>query len=223
MCMAVNKAWHYHLAGMQELSNEEIEAIIKESKKSHRLVAAHAVGPAETIKFCVEAGVRSIEHGIFTDQETIQSMSEKGTFLVPTLIAYQLLTGEVFPEVTREVAKKAVVAHEKTLKAAKNAGVKIAMGTDSGAPYGSVHGKCQARELELMATRGLTPMETIVAATKTGAECIGIGDQTGTITPGRFADILIVDGNPLEDIRVLQDLSRIKMVMKEGTPYITRP
>lgn len=210
-------------AGMQELSNEEIEAVVKEASKSGRFVAAHAVGPSDTIRFCSEAGVRSIEHGIFNDQESINMMREKGTYLVPTLIAYQLLTGEVFPTVTREVAKRAVVAHNETLKAAKNAGVKIAMGTDSGAPYGSIHGKVQAWELELMATRGLTPMESIIAATKTAAECIGIADKTGTIEPGKVADILVVEGNPLDDIRILQDPNRIKMVMKEGTLQISRP
>jgi len=210
-------------AGMQELSNEEIRAIVDESTKSGRYVAAHAVGPPESIKLCSETGVRSIDHGIFNNEESINMMREKGTFLVPTLIAYQLLTGDVFPAVTREVAKRAVGAHEKTLKAAKKAGVKVAMGTDSGAPYGSIHGKVQAWEIELMATRGLTPMESIVAATKTGAECIGVGEKTGTIEPGKFADLLIIEGNPLDDIKVLQNLDRIKMVMKEGTPYVTRP
>jgi imidazolonepropionase-like amidohydrolase len=210
-------------AGMQELSNEEIRAIVDESAKSGRYVAAHAVGPPESIKFCSETGVRSIDHGIFNNEESINMMREKGTFLVPTLIAYQLLTGDVFPAVTREVAERAVTAHEKTLKAAKKAGVKVAMGTDSGAPYGSIHGKVQAWEIELMATRGLTPMESIVAATKTGAECIGVGEKTGTIEPGKFADLLIIEGNPLDDIKVLQNLNRIKVVMKEGASYITRP
>jgi imidazolonepropionase-like amidohydrolase len=129
----------------------------------------------------------------------------------------------MFPATTREVAKRAVVAHEQTLKMAKKAGVKIAMGTDSGSPYGNVHGKCQLWELELMATRGLTPMEAIVASTKTAAECIGIGEKTGTIESGKFADLLAVDGNPLDDIRVLQDQNRVKMVMKEGIPHVTRP
>jgi imidazolonepropionase-like amidohydrolase len=210
-------------AGMQELSNEEIVTIVKEAGKSGRFVSAHAVGPPESIRFCSEAGVRSIEHGIFQNQKSINMMKEKGTYLVPTLIAYRLLTTESFPKLTREVAKKAVATHENTLKAAKKAGIKIAMGTDSGAPYGSIHGKVQAWELELMATKGLTPMESIMAATKTAAECIGIGDKTGTIEPGKFADILIVKGNPLENIKVFQDLNLIKMVMKEGTPYITRP
>jgi len=210
-------------AGSWEFSDEEIRAIVKEATKCGRSVAAHAVGPADAIKFCAEVGTKSIEHGIFCDQETIDVMKEKGTFLVPTMIAYALLTKDMFPATTREVAKRAVVAHEETLKMAKKAGVKIAMGTDSGSPYGNVHGKCQLWELELMATRGLTPMEAIVASTKTAAECIGIGNKTGTIEPGKSADLLIVEGNPLDDIKVLQDQNRVKMVMKEGTPYITRP
>ena len=210
-------------AGMQELSNEEITAIVNEANKSGRFVAAHAVGPPETIRFCSETGVRSIEHGVFSDQKSIDMMREKGTYLVPTLIAYQLLTKDEFPTLTREVAKRAVAAHENTLKMAKKAGVKIAMGTDSGDPYGNVHGKSQALELELMATRGLTEMESIIAATKHAAECIGIGEKVGTVEPGKFADVLIVEGDPLRDIRIFQDLNRIKMVMREGKAYVTRP
>jgi len=210
-------------AGNWEFSDEEIKAIVKEATKCGRSVAAHAVGPTDAIKFCAEVGIKSIEHGIFCDQETIDVMKEKGTFLVPTMIAYELLTKDMFPATTREVAKRAVATHEQTLKMAKKAGVKIAMGTDSGSPYGNVHGKCQLWELELMATRGLTPMEAIVASTKTAAECIGIGGKTGTIEPGKLADLLIVQGSPLEDIKILQDQSRIKMVMREGAPYVTRP
>jgi len=209
--------------GTQELSNQEITAILDEAGKWGKFVAAHAVGPPETIGFCAEAGVRSIEHGVFSNQESIDMMTRKGTFLVPTLIAYQLLTNDGFPTSTREAAKRAVAAHENTLKMAKRAGVKIAMGTDSGEPYGSIHGKSQALELELMTTRGLTQMEAIVAATKTAAECIGIGTEVGTIEPGKSADLLTIEGDPLRDIRVFQEQNRIKMVMREGKICVIRP
>lgn len=209
-------------AGTQELSDEEITAIVKEANRFGIFVAAHAVGPPKTISFCSEAGVRSIEHGVFSDQESIDMMKKKGTFLVPTLIAYQLLTKEGFPAVTREVANRAVKAHENTLRMAKDTKVKIAMGTDSGDPFGSIHGKSQSLELELMTQRGLTEMESIIASTRNGAECIGIGEKVGTLEAGKFADLLIVDGNPLHDIRILQDLSRIKTVMREGVPFVTR-
>jgi len=208
--------------GTQELSDEEITAIVKEAKRLGIFVAAHAVGPPETISFCSEAGVRSIEHGVFSDQKSIDMMKKKGTFLVPTLFAYQLLTKDEFPAVTREIANRAVKAHENTLRMAKDARVKIAMGTDSGDPFGNVHGKSQALELELMTKRGLTEMESLIASTRNGAECIGVGDKVGTVEAGKFADLLIVDGDPLHDIRMLQDLSRIKMVMKEGVPLVTR-
>lgn len=217
-------------AGMWELSEEEIAAACKEAKKSQRFVAVHAVSPPEAITFCSEMGVRSIDHGIWQNEESIQMMREKGTYLVPTMIAYQGLTNEAYPPTLKETARKAVVTHEKTLRMAKKAGVKIAMGTDSAAVYERayvnpimMHGKCQWEELELMATRGLSEMESIVAATKTAAECIGIGNETGTIEPGKFADILVVDANPLKDMMVFRDLSRIKLVMKEGTVYVTRP
>jgi imidazolonepropionase-like amidohydrolase len=208
---------------IREYSDEEIKAIVKEAKKAGRFVASHAVGPPDAIKVCVEEGVRSIEHGIFNDEESIKMMSERGTYLVPTMVAYHLLTAPYMPQVIKEVANRAVIAHEKTLKMAKKAGVKIALGTDSGSPFGSVHGEVQHKELELMATRGLTEMESIVAATKTAAECIGIGDKTGTVEPGKLADLIMIEGNPLDNIKILQDKSRIKMVMKEGKVYIKRP
>ncbi|MEM2958005.1 MAG: amidohydrolase family protein [Candidatus Jordarchaeaceae archaeon] len=208
---------------IREYSDEEIKAIVKEAKKSGRFVASHAVGPPDAIKVCVEEGVRSIEHGIFNDEESIRMMSEKGTYLVPTMVAYHLLTAPYMPQVIKEVANRAVIAHEKTLKMAKKAGIKIALGTDSGSPFGSVHGEVQHKELELMATRGLTAMESIVAATKTAAECIGIGNKTGTIEPGKFADLIVIDGNPLDNIKVLQEKGCIKMVMKEGKVYVKNP
>lgn len=158
--------------------------------------------------------MRSIEHGILNDDDSIKMMSEKGTYLVPTLICYKLMTSEALPELTRNVAMRAVVDHEKTIKMAKKAGVNIAMGTDCGYPTGSLLGKCQAQELELFATISLKEMEAIVAANKTAAECLGIGDTTGTIEPDKLADLIIVEGNPIKDIKILQNLSLIKKVMK---------
>ena len=210
-------------AGTQEMSDEEISGIVKEAGRLGRFVAAHAVGPPDAIRFCSEAGVRSIEHGVFSDEGALSVMREKGTYLVPTLGAYHLLTEDAFPELTRQVARRAVVAHENTLKMAKKVGANIALGTDSGSPYGSIHGKVQALELELMVSKGLTEMEAIMAATKTAAECIGIGHQTGTIEPGKLADLIVVEGDPLSNIGVLKDLSRIKAVIKDGVTCVARP
>jgi imidazolonepropionase-like amidohydrolase len=208
--------------GAREYSDEEIYALVQEASRAKIPVAVHAMVP-EAIKVCIEAGVRSIEHGIFSDEECVKAMKEKGVFLVPTLVAYEMLaTHTELPVATVEVAKKAVVAHEATIRAAKKAGVKIAMGTDSGSPF-NYHAKCQPRELELMARRGLTEMECIVASTKTAAECCGIGDTTGTLESGKMADLIIVEGNPLQEIKVFQDKSRIKTVMKEGTVFVRRP
>jgi imidazolonepropionase-like amidohydrolase len=210
-------------ATIQEYSDEEIKTVVNEANRAGRFVAAHAIGPPEAIKVCIEAGVRSIEHGIFNDEESIEMMSEKGTYLVPTMVAYHLLTAPYMPPVIKEVANRAVAAHEKTLRMAKETRVKIALGTDSGSPFGSIHGECQTKELELMTKSGLTEMETITAATKTAAECIGIGNKTGTLEPGKLADLIIIQGNPLEDIKILQDKNRIKIVMKEGKAIVKNP
>ena len=210
-------------AHAQEFSDEEINVLVGEASRAGVPVCVHALG-ADTIKICIEAGVKSIEHGIFSDDESIQMMKNNDVYLVPTLIAYDLLSkDENLPKATYEVARGAIIAHEKTIKMAKKAGVKIAMGTDSGSPYTNIHGECQAWEMELMATRGLTEMESIVATTKTAAECIGLGDKTGTIEPGKFADLIILDGDPLQDIKLFQDKNKIKTVMKGGIVYVKRP
>jgi imidazolonepropionase-like amidohydrolase len=210
-------------ATAQEFSDEEIRALVGEAKRANIPVCVHALSP-ESIKVCIEAGVKSIEHGIFSDEECIRMMKERDVYLVPTFIAYELLAkDEKLPRATYEVARKAIVAHEKTVKMAKKEGVKIAMGTDSGSPYTNIPGECQAWELELMVRKGFSEMESIVAATKTAAECIGIADKIGTLEQGKLADLIIVDGNPLRDIRILQDKKNIKMVMKEGKIYHVKP
>ncbi|MBS7648618.1 MAG: amidohydrolase family protein [Candidatus Bathyarchaeia archaeon] len=210
-------------AHAQEFSEEEIDALIKEAGRARVPVCVHALAP-EPIKICIESGVRSIEHGIFADEECIKMMKDRGVYLVPTFIAYELLAkDEKLPRATYEIARRAIITHEKTVQMAKRIGVKIAMGTDSGSPYTNIPGECQAWELEQMVRKGFSAMESIVAATKNAAECLGVAQKTGTIEPGKSADLIIIDGDPLRDIKVLQDKNRIKLVMKEGKIYFMKP
>ncbi|SDM58118.1 metal-dependent hydrolase family protein [Sediminibacillus halophilus] len=199
-----------------QFSQEELEVIVQEGKYRKGVkVMAHAQG-AEGIKNAVRAGIHSIEHGIFIDDEAIELMLENGTYLVPTLLAPVAVletAKEVgMPDSAVEKSKEVIEAHRQSFTKAYKAGVKIAMGTDAGVMK---HGT-NLRELGLMADAGMSPMETIVASTKTAAECMGWESKLGTIEHGKLADIVIVKGNPLEDIYSLADNDNIQVVLKDG-------
>src|SRR5262249_13493170 len=151
-------------------------------------VMAHAQG-MEGIKNAVRAGIHSIEHGIYLDDEAIDMMLENGTFLVPTLLAPVAVVeiGEKggMPDYGIRKAREVMEAHSDSTPRPHNAGVKIAMGTAAGVmPHGT-----NLRELGLMVNIGMTPMQAIVATPRTAAECLGWESQVGTIEPGKFADI----------------------------------
>ncbi len=200
-----------------QFSPEELAAIIQEAAYHGGVkVMSHAEG-AEGIKTAVRAGVHSIEHGIFLDDEAIQLMLEKDVFLVPTLMpVYATLeraaAGEAMPPYliakTREVAE----VHKASIKRAYHAGVKIAMGTDSGI---GAHGT-NLRELSLMCAIGMTPMQAVVASTKTAAECLEWQDRLGTLEKGKLADIVIWKTNPLDDILSVADNANALVVIKDG-------
>ena len=178
-------------------------------------VMAHAQG-AEGIKNALRAGIHSIEHGIYLDDEAIELMLKRGAFLVPTLLAplAVLEIGEKggMAEYAIRKTREVIEAHSDSISRAHQAGVKIAMGTDAGVmPHGT-----NLRELGLMVNIGMTPMETIVATTKTAAECLGWQDQVGTVEVGKLADLVIVKTNPLRDIRSLENADHIVLVMKDG-------
>jgi imidazolonepropionase-like amidohydrolase len=199
-----------------QFSPAELEAIVQEAAFRRGVkVMAHAQG-AEGIKQAVRAGIHSIEHGIFLDDEAIELMVERGTFLVPTLLApvAVLEIGEAggMPEYGLQKSREVIDAHRESIRRAHEAGVKIAMGTDAGVmPHGT-----NLRELSLMVDVGLAPMEAIVATTKTAAECLGWDDRLGTIEPGKLADIVICKADPLTNIDALADNDNIWMVMKGG-------
>ena len=199
-----------------QFSPEELDVIVREAAYRNGVkVMAHAQG-LEGIKNAVRAGVHSIEHGIYLDDEAIEMMLQRGTFLVPTLLApvAVLEAGEKggMPEYGIRKAREVMEAHSDSIGRAYQAGVKIAMGTDAGV---MAHGT-NLRELALMVNIGMSPMESIVATTRVAAECLGWEDRLGTIAPGKLADIVISKADPLTGVRVLEDTANIVLVMKDG-------
>jgi len=199
-----------------QFSPEELEVIVREAAYRRGVkVMSHAQG-AEGVKNAIRAGVHSIEHGIFLDDEAIDLMLKHGTYLVPTLLAplAVLEAGEKggMPEYGIRKSREVIEIHSESISRAHKAGVRIAMGTDAGVmPHGT-----NLRELGLMNKIGMSPMETIVSTTKTAAECMGWGDQVGTLEAGKLADIILVKTNPLQDIRSMENIDNIPVVIKDG-------
>ena len=197
---------------LEQFSPEEMRAIIAEAHRLGRKVAAHAHG-AQGIKDAVEAGVDSIEHGSFVNDEDIQLMKQHGTYLVPTLYLsdwfmdnYQAL-GLTDDMVAK--AKYVMPAARQNVARAFRAGVKVAFGTDAAVyPHG-----LNAREFAVMVKLGLTPLGAIQAATINAADLLGWSDRVGSLEPGHYADLIAVDGDPLADVTTLE---RVKFVMKGG-------
>jgi imidazolonepropionase-like amidohydrolase len=199
-----------------QFSPEELRIIVEEANFRRGIkVMAHAQG-AEGIKNAVRAGIHSIEHGIHLDDEAIELMLEHETYLVPTLLAPigVLEAGEKggMPDYGIRKAREVTEVHSESIARAYKAGVKIAMGTDTGV---TPHGQ-NLRELGLMVDIGMSPMEAIVASTKVAAECLGWGDRLGSLEQGKLADLIITKTDPLADIRSLEDVDNISLVMKDG-------
>lgn len=200
-----------------QFSPEELAVMVQEAAFRRGVkVMAHAQG-AEGIKNAVRAGIHSIEHGIFLDDEAIELMLARGTFLVPTLLAPLAVIEEAettgaIPEYGLRKARETIEVHSDSIARAHKAGVKIAMGTDAGVMK---HGT-NNRELGLMCQVGMSPMESIVATTKVAAACLGWQDRVGTLESGKLADLIVVKQNPLADITVLEDVTNIGLVMKDG-------
>lgn len=212
----------------QEMDYDMIRAGVIEAEKVGIHSAAHCHGGQGAID-TIKAGVTSIEHGHWLTDEHFGMMIERGTYFCPTLACNQIRYDQ-----GRDVALKHLgntpawwewlvrVMHDKadTFARARRAGVKIVNGSDAGTPL-NYHGEC-IRELGFMVDLGMTPMEAIVAATRTAAELLRVADKLGTLKPGKWADLLVVDGDPLADIRVLEKKENVKLVVKGGVPLVDR-
>ncbi|MBU8729757.1 amidohydrolase family protein [Cytobacillus oceanisediminis] len=197
--------------GSVQLTIEELSAAKEEALKKNKKVSAHADG-IEGIMNCLEVGIDTIEHGIYADRQALEIMKNQGTFLVPTMaVMRQLISSPDIPAYALEKAKQVVGPHFSMLQEAVQIGVKIATGTDCGSPL--TPPRYYYDELAIMHEAGMSEMEVIKASTNVAAECLGIEDQRGSISPGKFADLLIVDSNPLND---LNSLRGDKLVMKNG-------
>ncbi len=192
---------------------DELDVLVAEASAAHRFVMAHAQA-TDGIKNAVRAGIRSIEHGIYMDDEAIEMMLESGTYLVPTLIAPMGVleaadAGIDMPDAVIQKARDVVEVHRESIARCIEAGVKIAMGTDSGV---TPHGR-NLTELGEMVSLGMDDQATWEASTRVAAELMGIEDTTGTLQPGKVADIAVWDGTDLT-VDGLRD--RVSMVLQDG-------
>jgi imidazolonepropionase-like amidohydrolase len=192
---------------------EEMQAIVADAHRLGRKVAAHAHG-AQGILWATEAGVDSIEHGSYINDEAIAEMKKRGTYLVPTLYLedWMLEKGNLPAFYHQKMIDVSAVA-KNNIKRAMQAGVKIALGTDAAVyPHG-----LNAHELDVYVNQlGMAPLAALQSATINAADLMGLTAKTGTLESGKWADIIAVDKNPLDDVRVLQN---VKFVMKSGVVY----
>ena len=199
-----------------QFTMEELEAVVETATDYGMTVAAHSHG-TEGMKRAVQAGVTSIEHGTFMDDEVMSLMKKQGTYYVPTISAGKFVAEKAeeedyFPPVVRPKAASVGPKIQDTFAKAYASGVTIAFGTDAGvSPHGT-----NALEFGYMVEGGMPEMEAIQSATVTAARLIGMEDQLGSISQGKLADIVALEGNPLEDISLL---SEINFVMKDGRIY----
>ncbi len=199
-----------------QFTEEELRAVVETARDYNMIVAVHAHG-SEGIRRAVIAGVDSIEHGTYMNDEIIALMKERGTYWVPTNMASEWVAKKAaepgyFPEIVRPKAAAIGPQMKQTFAKAYAAGVKIAFGTDTGV---SPHGE-NAHEFELMVAGGMPAMKAIQSATSVTAKLLRIDDRLGSLEPNKLADIVAVKGNPLDDISLM---TKISFVMKEGTIY----
>ncbi|MBQ9047621.1 MAG: amidohydrolase family protein [Solobacterium sp.] len=203
--------------GAPELTFDEMKAALEIVNSRGRMSSVHAHG-AEGMKIAMRAGIHSIEHGMLMDDEAIDMMAETGTYLIPTIIAAKAIVDNgVESGINPENVEKAAMClrnHYTNLKKCYEKGVKICFGTDAGTP-GNWHGM-QTREFALMTEAGLPPVYVLQAATCRNAELVRMSECIGSLTPGKFADIVAVPANPLDDMSVMNDVC---FVMKDGVVY----
>ncbi len=198
-----------------QLTQAELDALVEEAHELRRKTAAHAHG-ASGAKRAIRAGIDSIEHGSFLDGEALDMMKAHGTYYVPTLMAVEglkeMMSDGYLPPAIDAKARAAMASLDAVVRKAIARGIKIAVGTDA-AVY--PHGR-NAGEMVRLVELGMKPVDALKAATSVDAELLGISQRTGTLEPGKLADIVACPGNPLEDIHQVQ---KIRFVMKDGEVF----
>ncbi|MGA3027904.1 MAG: amidohydrolase family protein [Bryobacteraceae bacterium] len=194
-----------------QLSQAELDALVNEAHTLRRKAAAHAHG-AEAAKRAIRAGIDSIEHGTFLDDEAMGMMHDRGVFLVPTLATRIGLAQGKFPPAVRVKADMAVKRQDAMVRRALALGVKIALGTDAAVyPHGE-----NAAEFGFLVADGMTPAQSLMAGTTSAAELLGLAEKIGALKPGMLADVVATPGNPLDDIGLTR---KVIFVMKDGVVY----
>jgi imidazolonepropionase-like amidohydrolase len=195
----------------------ELDALVEEATAAGMFVMAHAQG-ADGIKNAVRSGIRSIDHGIYLDDEAIELMLRRGTWFVPTLVAPQGVldavdAGVSLPAAVVDKARMVIEIHRAAFRRAVEAGVRIAMGTDSGV---TPHGR-NLRELQLMVDGGMTPAAVLEATTRSAAELLGVDEDLGTVEPGKLADLVVLGGDPYDFAEVGD---RVEQVWQGGARVV---
>lgn len=203
--------------GSEQFTEEELRAGIQEAHKAGRKTATHAQG-TQGILNALRAGIDSIEHGIFLDEETISLMLKRDVPLIPTLSApYNIEkkgTAAGIPDYAVDKTRRVKPFHLESTRMAHKAGVRVAMGTDAGTPF-NIHGE-NLYELKRMVEVGFSPTEAIQSATRIASQVLGLEKELGTIEEGKLADLIVVEGNPLEDVEILLKTEAIQLIIQDG-------
>jgi imidazolonepropionase-like amidohydrolase len=204
--------------GSEQLTEAEMRAGVEEAHKAAKKTATHAMGTRGILN-ALRAGIDSIEHGVYLDEEAVALMAERSVPLIPTISAlYFIETRGVEAGIPRYAVEKTLKVkphHLESIRMAKEAGVPVAAGTDAGTPF-NLHGENLSEIKLLVDYGGFSPMEAIEAGTRISARVMGLEDKLGTIEEGKLADIVLVKGNPLEDVDVLLQQENIRLVMQGG-------
>jgi imidazolonepropionase-like amidohydrolase len=200
----------------ETFTREEMVAAVDEARRSGRPTLAHCIGN-KGVKNAIAAGIDSVDHGIYLEEEDCAEMVRRGTYLVPSFGPFYYYTVKRIAEPWRcERADPIMKPHRASFQMALRMGVKIAMGCDCGAPSRMKNGE-NPLELQLMVDSGMPADQALVAGGINAARLLRLGEEIGSIEPGKRADLIVVDGNPLEDISVLQ--TRVQLVMRDGVIY----